>query len=139
MTTPRRGSSGPGLLMPMAATEVRRFDWESSAAEMALSTAARPAAASRSLTIGTRTLERISPRGVTIPAATFVPPMSTPRNSPSAFDTVDRLLDRAGKHSVNRQNVIYFRGLRLRTAGIGPAKSREKNSMGSMIGGVVLS
>jgi hypothetical protein len=44
-------------------------------------TAANPAAASPLLFIGTRSWHKILPSWSTIPAATFVPPMSTPKNT----------------------------------------------------------
>ena len=76
---PFRGSRGPGLLMPIAATDARRFGSLSNAAAMARSTASNPSASLPPLDMGMRTFDRISPRGVTNPAATFVPPMSIPR------------------------------------------------------------
>src|SRR5262249_58810234 len=50
----------------------------SSTASIALFTAANPVAASAAATIGTRALDCTAPSELTNPAATFVPPMSTP-------------------------------------------------------------
>jgi hypothetical protein len=79
MITPRWGSRGPGLLMPIAATASAYRGLELSAAAMASWTEARPSASVPRLDMGTRVLERMFPRASTNPAATFVPPISTPR------------------------------------------------------------
>jgi hypothetical protein len=85
MTTPVRGQSGPGAQIPIA--ETTRCDSfvglgaltlaAALTASIAAVTAAKPAAASVA-TIGTRVWRVISPLESTRPAATFVPPTSTP-------------------------------------------------------------
>jgi hypothetical protein len=56
-------------------------------------TAFRPSSANEFEIIGSRTWEEISPFAFTSPAATFVPPMSTPTNqfflNPSLFSERD--------------------------------------------------
>src|SRR5215467_1056197 len=86
ITTPALGSSGPGehipiprirFCGPVAATAF------SDTVSIVLVTAASPLAGPSLHTMGLRVWHRISPLGSTRPAATFVPPMSTPITSPS--------------------------------------------------------
>src|SRR5882762_7650793 len=78
MTTPVRGSSGPGAQMPMrwifARLEGSRLKRDS----IADRTEARPASAPFLQFMGARKCARIFPCALTIPTATFVPPTSTP-------------------------------------------------------------
>ena len=75
--TPVRGSSGPGAQIPIPATEWRPLG---RALEMADRIASKPSAADPFATMGIRFCERISPLALTSPAATLVPPISTPTN-----------------------------------------------------------
>jgi len=79
MMTPARGSSGPGAHNPIARIfRDSGFAPRSSCSIVAL-TAASPCSAEPVTGIGVRVCCRISPVAQsTIPAATFVPPMSTP-------------------------------------------------------------
>src|SRR5271155_1977203 len=80
ITMPVRGSSGPGAQIPMP--EIKLTDSERGLTavgteSIAQVTAAKPAVASAAA-IGTRVWWVISPVELTKPAATFVPPTSTP-------------------------------------------------------------
>ena len=79
--TPVVGSSGPGAQIPMPL----RLECASGCAAKTLSmadcTAAKPAAEDSRAGMATRVWKRIVPSASTRPAATFVPPMSTPRES----------------------------------------------------------
>src|SRR5580704_9868293 len=75
MTIPVVGLSGPGAQMPIAGVCRIPEDFRSSL--MAVHTAANPRAASLA-TMGVRLCAWILPEQSTRPAATFVPPTSTP-------------------------------------------------------------
>jgi hypothetical protein len=90
MIVPVEGSSRPGAQIPMPrilGTSVRS---PSRNASMALRTAASPASAFPSDTIGILTCRSISPEASTSPAATFVPPISTPMMSSSLAGPIMR-------------------------------------------------
>jgi hypothetical protein len=89
MTIPVRGSSGPGAQIPMPETEWAREQVPARTESMAETTAANPAAASFD-TIGVRVWKVISPAAFTRPAATLVPPTSTPIRCPSPETCVMR-------------------------------------------------
>jgi hypothetical protein len=73
--TPVFGSSGPGAQIPIPPTSAASSGMTRAIAER---TAFRPSSANEFEIIGSRTWEEISPLASTSPAATFVPPMSTP-------------------------------------------------------------
>src|SRR5262249_54502843 len=77
-TTPVLGSSGPGAHNPMPLTAPRASGASETTASTALTTAAKPVAASPAGIMGTRVLCETSPLESTSPAATLVPPISTP-------------------------------------------------------------
>jgi hypothetical protein len=71
------GLSGPGAQIPIPATLVAPSGRTRAIAE---NTAFNPSCAEEFAIIGSRTWDDISPSASTSPAATFVPPMSTPTN-----------------------------------------------------------
>src|SRR5439155_25442669 len=83
--TPVVGSSGPGAQMPIPFTLEVPVGRTCAIAE---STACKPRSAESVETIVTRRCERISPAAFTSPAATLVPPTSTPTNIPCAGEPV---------------------------------------------------
>jgi len=88
ITTPAFGSSGPGEQIPTPRSNPCCFTISGYFAEtdsIAEITALSPAAASPVGTIGVRVCARISPLPSTRPAATLVPPMSTPITRPSCM------------------------------------------------------
>ena len=83
---PVRGSSGPGAQIPIPHLDLwfRIGSAGGIPNQSRTVTAAKPAVASVAA-IGTRIWWEISPAGLTKPAATFVPPMSTPMKYCSAI------------------------------------------------------
>src|SRR5262249_19623293 len=75
--TPVFGSSGPGAQIPIPLTEDGPSGSKCAIAEKA---ACNPRSGESFENIATRFWERISPFEVTTPAATLVPPISTPTN-----------------------------------------------------------
>src|SRR5713101_2927180 len=92
MTTPVFGSSGPGEQMPTPRIKLcapaALAAW-ADAASIALVTDASPREAPSFETMGLRVWHKISPLGSTRPAATLVPPMSTPITRSSRTATED--------------------------------------------------
>src|ERR1039458_8998441 len=91
-TTPVLGSSGPGEQIPMPLMAVRASGARANRASTAPLTAANPVGGSAVATIGTRAFCMICPVESTRPAATLVPPTSTPIVMSSGiglFPTVD--------------------------------------------------
>src|SRR3954452_25325390 len=81
---PRLGSSGPGDDMPMPSTDAT-LDFI--AASITRFTQSMAVCAEPLATMGTRVLERILPASFTTPAATLVPPISTPKTDLPIFRT----------------------------------------------------
>jgi hypothetical protein len=84
MTIPVLGSSGPGAQIPIAVIDPSISVCESAVARtasIAEITAVKPAAALLAA-MGVRIWKLISPSAFTRPAATFVPPTSTPMRYP---------------------------------------------------------
>jgi len=84
MTIPVFGSSGPGAQIPIPEIDpsVPGREWAAArTASIAEMTAAKPAAALLAA-MGVRIWKLISPSAFTRPAATFVPPTSTPIRYP---------------------------------------------------------
>ena len=77
-TVPDMGSSGPGAQIPMPASALHSSGWPARTPRIACSTAAKPSRAEPRAGMGTRIFARIFPAGSTSPAATLVPPISTP-------------------------------------------------------------
>src|ERR1019366_2838998 len=92
MTTPVFGSSGPGEQIPTPRIRLcapATLTAQADAVSIALVTAASALAAPSFETMGLRVWHKISPLGSTRPAATFVPPTSTPITKSSRTATED--------------------------------------------------
>src|SRR5467141_3294857 len=84
MMTPVSGFNGPGAHMPMAPKRVGG-DASEKRPRIAVETAARPFDGAPTVSIGVLFRARISPLASTRPAATLVPPMSTPTTTRDSF------------------------------------------------------
>ena len=110
MTTPVLGSSGPGEQIPSRELAVPS---EPSTTEnpSRVVTAASPAAASPLATVGARTWVVILPSGFTNPAATLVPPTSTPITRPCGQPQT--LITFFSRPDPSSQDVIQSQGVSI--------------------------